>query len=758
MASLSPARFLGFNTAAAKPAAATPLFAVTVFVSAGLVFLVEPMIGKLLLPLLGGAPAVWNTSLAFFQVALLIGYAYAHLLQRLPSFKMQVGVHGVVLLLAALTLPLHISQVFGNPNPERPIIWLLGVLTLSVGAPFAVLSATAPLVQAWFALTAPRDPETGKAPQPYSLYAASNLGSLLALVAYPAVIEPLTRLSSQRFGWSLGYAALAALIMALGFTQKVQSSASDTGAETQVRTLRPALARMAGWVFLAAVPSSLMMGVTSYLSTDVATAPLLWVVPLALYLLTFIIAFSNKALLSPKTTLIVQAIAAALCLYFIPFQGLPIPMQLSVHLLCFFLTALMCHGALAAARPEPDHLTLFYLCVSLGGVIGGSFNAFLTPVIFPTVIEYPLVMVIACLARPGGFSAKFADLKKHEMACLAIGVIAGVTGLWLATILSDSPVTQTAFKLTCFTVLGCAMVLRDRGLWMAVLLGLMAAGGQIGETGRTLHIERSFFGVSKIIEANDPVLGPVRKMVHGITLHGAQAITPGRECQTMTYYNPSTAIGQTVTGLEARHPAMDMAVVGLGAGAMANYVRAGDRLAFYEIDPVVAKLANDPKYFTYTTQCAKGPLSFHMGDARLTLAPLPAGQLDLLMVDAFSSDAVPAHLLTVESVKMYLSKVKAGGVVMFHLSNRHLELRDPVIAAVTQAGGVALQQKSIAPNNNSAEAASSVVVIASPTAAGLAGFDADPRWTTRDPGDVKAWTDDYMNLIGAMLRHKDDNK
>jgi spermidine synthase len=544
------------------------------------------------------------------------------------------------------------------------------------------------------------------------------------------------------------------LIMGLGFTQKVQV----TQAETIARTARPTLTKMALWVFLAAVPSSLMMGVTSYLSTDVATAPFLWVVPLALYLLTFIIAFGNKAMLSPKTTLLVQAIAAALCLYFIPFQGLPIPMQLSVHLLCFFLTALMCHSALSAAKPEPDHLTLFYLCVSLGGVIGGSFNAFLTPVIFPTVIEYPLVMVLACLARPQGFSAEVFRLKKHEIACLAAGVIAGVTGLWLATQLGDNQVTQTGFKITCFIAIGAALVLRDRGLWMAVLLGLVAAGGQIGETGRVLHIERSFFGVSKIIETNDPVLGPVRKMVHGITLHGAQAISPDHECETMTYYNPSTAIGQTITGLEATHPSMDMAVVGLGAGAMANYVRAGDRLAFYEIDPVVAKLANDPKYFTYTSHCAKGPLSFHMGDARLTLSPLPTHQLDLLMVDAFSSDAVPAHLLTVESVKMYLSKVKPGGVVLFHLSNRHLELRDPVIAAIAEAGGVSLQQKSIAANNNTVETTSSVVVIASPTPEGLAHFHADPRWTTRDPGTVKAWTDDYMNVIGAMLRHKNDNK
>jgi hypothetical protein len=754
MASLSPSRLFGFSPAVAKPrTGATPLFAVTVFVSAGLVFLVEPMIGKLLLPLLGGAPAVWNTSLAFFQVALLLGYAYAHLLQRLPSFRMQVGVHGIVLLLAALTLPLHISRVFGDPDPARPIAWMLGVLTLSVGAPFAALSATAPLVQAWFALTAPRDAD-GKAPQPYSLYAASNLGSLLALVAYPAVIEPLTHLSSQRLGWSLGYVALAVLIMSLGLTQKVQAART----ETQVRTARPALAKMATWVFLAAVPSSLMMGVTSYLSTDVATAPFLWVVPLALYLLTFIIAFSSKALLSPSTTLIVQAIAACLCLYFIPFQGLPIPLQLSIHLLCFFLTALMCHSALSAARPEPDHLTLFYLCVSLGGVIGGSFNAFLTPVIFPTVIEYPLVVVLACLARPQGFSANVLKLKKYEMACLAAGVVAGVTGLWLATVLGDNTVTQTAFKITCFIAIGAALVLRDRGLWMAVLLGLVAAGGQIGETGRTVNIERSFFGVSKIIDANDPVLGPVRKMVHGTTLHGAQALTPGRECQTMTYYNPSTAIGQTITGLEAHNPSMNMAVVGLGAGAMANYVRASDHLAFFEIDPVVARLANDPKYFTFTTHCAKGPLSFHMGDARLTLAPLPTHQLDLLMVDAFSSDAVPAHLLTVESVKMYLSKVKPGGLVLFHLSNRHLELRDPVIAAIAEAGGVSLQQRSTAPSNKTVAATSSVVVIASPTAEGLATFRADPRWTTRDPGTVKAWTDDYMNLIGAMLRHKNDGK
>ena len=739
----------GFEIPAARSGLAqSPLFAATVFTSALLVFFVQPMVGKLLLPLLGGAPAVWNTAMAFFQVALLAGYGYAHLLQRYATFRWQVIVHGIVLVLAGLSLPLHVSGVLGSPSPQHPVLWMLGVLTLSIGAPFAALSATAPLVQAWFARAARPDATTGQPPEPYALYAASNLGSLLSLVAYPVLVEPLTHLTTQRLGWSAGYVVLAIMIVTLGLLQASRArpvAAHEKGAS-------PSLVKMALWIGLAAVPSSLMMGVTTYLSTDVASAPFLWVIPLALYLVTFILAFASKPAIRPGVILIGQAGGVCLCIYVMCFHNIDITLQLTVHLFCFFLTALMCHSALAAARPEPGQLTLYYFCMSLGGVVGGSFNAFLAPVLFSTVLEYPLVLALACLVRPWG---RGTPLTQREKIWLGFGML-DVAGLIVLVLLPyDNSVIQSLSTFLFAATLVTAFALRNRGLYMAVLIGLAAfAVQQAGQSGNQIVTERSFFGVVRLAETEDPLLGRVRRMTHGTTLHGAQALAKGRECQPLTYYAPATAIGQTITALQARSSKLDMAVVGLGVGTMSSYVRKGDRMAFYEIDPTVVRMATNPAYFTFISKCAQAPVSFHTGDARLTLAPLPAGQLDMLTVDAFSSDAVPAHLLTAEAIRMYLSKLKGDGVLLLHLSNRHLELRDPVIAAITKAGGVSLTQVSIKADQDSISQTASVVVIAARTEAGLKPFRADPRWTVRDPGKVKAWTDDYMNLIGAMLNHK----
>jgi hypothetical protein len=727
------------------------MFPLAVFLSASLVFLVEPMVGKLLLPLLGGAPAVWNTSLAFFQVALLAGYAYAHGLQRIASFRIQVLIHGAVLALAALTLPLHISRILGDPDPAHPILWILGTLTLSVGPAFAALSATAPLVQAWFARTSAPDPETGKPPEPYALYAASNLGSLLALIAYPVLVEPLLRLSTQRAGWSIGFAVFAAVMVCLGLIHRDARAPAEAAAPAQ----RPSIPKLAAWTLLAALPSSLMMGVTTYLSTDVATAPFLWVVPLTLYLLTFIVAFAARPVLRPSMVNVAQAIAVCACVYIMLPRETPIAVQLSVHLLSFFMTALVCHMALAAARPEPGQLTLFYLCMSVGGVVGGSFNAFVTPIIFPTVVEYPLVLVLACLARPwNGFK-----LSGRALAFLLAGVAAAAIVVAIAARPGAIIAWQTPIVVLFLGGLGCAFLLRDRAVWMVVVLAAMAFAGQcLSVSGRVLAVDRSFFGVSKVVASVDPRAGPIHEMVHGTTRHGAQETTPGRECTPMMYYTPQAPIGQALTSLQARKSGVDVGVVGLGAGTLASYVRPGDHMTYFEIDPTVIRLAGDPHYFTYLSHCARAPVAIRAGDARLTLAPLPQGRLDALFIDAFSSDAVPAHLLTVEAVRMYLSKVRPDGFVLFHVSNRHLELRDPVMAAIRQAGGVALEQTRIVDGPPSLIQSSSIVVVAARGEAGLAAFRKDRRWTARDPGNVAPWTDDYMNLIGAMLRRNDTGR
>ena len=754
----TPAAKTDRPAAKATGTSTSPLFTLTIFMSAALVFLVEPMVGKLLLPLLGGAPAVWNTSLAFFQVTLLLGYAYAHLLQRLPSLRFQVILHACVLGLAALSLPLHITSALGDPDPTHPVLWMLGALTLSIGGPFAALSATAPLVQAWFTLSSPADPITGKVKEPYALYAASNIGSLLALVAYPLVVEPLSHLSTQRLCWSIGFVGFGVLILSLGLTRQAVPHAAKSSLP---KIAAPTAGQMLIWVLLAAAPSSLMMGVTTYITTDIASAPFLWVVPLALYLITFILAFADKPFVTPKLLYLGQALALCVCIFMLPFAGGSILTKLIVHLFCFFLTGLICHVALAERRPDPRHLTLYYLCMSLGGVVGGSFNAFVAPVIFQTVIEYPLILVLATLARPWNMSKaswKSAfGLQKKQAYLLALGSLSAVCVILLANLAGGQFLGKLHLLVVGLMILQVAAVflLRDRAPFMTALLTLVVVSGlSVGANGQTLVTERSFFGVSRVAVTTDPRLGLLHLMYHGTTIHGAQALNPTLACTPMTYYAPQTGIGQTVTRLQAHSTSLNIAAIGLGAGIFSSYARATDHLTFYEIDPLVLKLATDPQDFTYTSHCAKSPVSFVLGDARLTLAHSSAGKLDMLLVDAFSSDAVPAHLLTREAMQMYLSKLRPDGVMVFNLTNRHLELRDPVIAAIQAAGGVALEQTYDNKDRNDLRSAHTVTVLAARSTAAIAAFHADPRWKTRDPGRTPAWTDDYTNLIGAFLAHK----
>jgi SAM-dependent methyltransferase len=738
------------------------LFAVTVFASAALVFLVEPMVAKLVLPRLGGSPSVWNTSLAFFQAALLAGYAYAHLLQRIRRVRGQVAVHVAVLVLAGLSLPLRIHEAFGPPSSEHPALWLLGVLAVSLGAPFAILSATAPLVQAWHARTV--GAEDGK--EPYVLYAASNLGSLLALLAYPIFVEPAFTLVGQRFGWSSGYLGFVLLMAALGLiltrTPEVAAQPHRTAEEGPAVRWRDRLA----WVALAAIPSSLMLGVTAHITTDVASAPFLWIVPLALYLTTFIIAFQAKPAIPPDVTLILQAAAVAGCTALLPFKSTFFPIQFSVHLLTFFLTALMCHQQLVARRPHPAHLTEFYFWMSLGGVVGGAFNAFLAPVIFNNVWEYPLVLALSVLARP----SSRGRLAPWGMAMLLLGAATALAApllmIWLSPHVSMTPVvgglTQNDFlelgvRVLVAIAVVCAFLSRRRTLVFFVLVALIAVAAQkAADRVDIRQTWRSFFGVLLQSQTEVPGLGgPVRMLAHGTTLHGAQAQDPRYRCRPLVYYTPSTPIGQVFTAVQKEKPAIRVGAVGLGTGSVAAYVRPGDHLTFFEIDPLVIRVSTDPNHFSYTTRCAKGPVDYVLGDARLTLAKQPEGQFDVLLIDAFSSDAVPAHLLTVEAVRGYLARLKPDGVLILHLSNRNLDLKGPAQAVARVAGGAAkiqeyrpLDAEKMVGTWESAEDA----VIVGRTPAALARFSGDPRWKPADPFKARAWTDDYTNLPGALYR------
>jgi SAM-dependent methyltransferase len=715
------------------------LFVVTVFISAALVFLVEPMVAKLVLPLLGGSPAVWNTCLAFFQIALLVGYLYAHLLQRLRSVRTQAFVHLAVLLAAALVLPLKISGLLGDPDTSRPILWLLGVLTLSLGAPFAVLSATAPLVQAWRArLAAPDDKR-----EPYALYAASNLGSLLALVAYPVIVEPSLTLHTQRLSWSVGYGVFALAIASLGLLAIRSAGRAPPAPVAEAEPVRW-LDRLA-WIGLAAAPSSLMMGTTTYLSTDVASAPFLWVVPLALYLLTFIIAFQAKPLIGRNSALLLQGAAAAACAYLIPFETNDIALQMFIHLSAFFLTALVCHQALVARRPPASQLTEFYLWMSVGGVIGGAFNAFLAPVIFDRVLEYPLVLVLAAFARPIGPRT----LPLWRWLVFVVSIATAISGAILVSFLGAGLVVKS---LLAVTLVG-AFVLRANSVVFAGLLAmLVVSASMVGDRVEVLQSWRSFFGVVRQSRVDVPKFANgIMMLSHGSTLHGAQAPAGPYGCKPLLYYAEETPIGQVFVKTKAARPMIAIGAVGLGTGTVSTYVRPTDKLTFFEIDPLIVKIASDPRHFSYISQCADGPIDFVLGDARLTVTRQPNDQFDILLIDAFSSDAIPAHLLTVEAVKTYLAKIKPDGIVILHLSNRNLDLRNPAQAVAIAAGGHALLQHHGAdPDKPFMWESSEDALIIARNEAALAPYASDPRWT-RAVATVRPWTDDYTNLIGSLI-------
>ncbi|WP_029416307.1 fused MFS/spermidine synthase [Brevundimonas bacteroides] len=736
------------------------LFALAIFTSAALVFTVQPMATKLVLPVLGGSPSVWNTAMVFFQAALLAGYAYAHGLQRISSMKVQMAVHLALLLLAALFLPLRISGLLGDPDPSAPIAWLLTTLAISIGAPFAVLSATAPLLQAWYARV-----RSGHADgqNPYVLYAASNLGSFLALVAYPALIEPLMTLSGQRATWSGGYAVFVLMVVALAAVAWRKGQGTIDAAPLE-RTAPIQWKEKFAWVLLAAAPASLMLGVTTHLSTDVASAPFLWVAPLGLYLLTFVIAFQNKPLIPLPITLVISAALGLTCLVFTAFRTGDWLMLFGLHLTTFFFLALMCHQRLAERRPRPDRLTEFYLLLSVGGVVGGAFTALLAPVIFDGVWEYPLMLVLVGLARP----LSRAPIRNTEVylfvlaavVCIAPPVLSAMFRVdwdfawWFSnTITSDMP-RLTQMVLTVALIAG--LLLRDRTPAYVAIAAMIALSTAYIARGYEAKVQdRSFFGVMRIGTTQDPRLGgEVHVLMHGTTLHGAQPRNPDFACMPSLYYSPYTPIGQVTQAVQQRAPGINMGVVGLGTGAMAGYKRPEDRLTFFEIDPLVDRLARDPDNFTFISNCAAGPVRTVLGDARLTLGHEAAGSYDLLLIDAFSSDAVPTHLLTVEAIQGYLNLLKPDGVVILHLSNRNLDITLPTAAAAQRLRVPNLhqiyQESDASPDMADA---STEALILSPTEEGLTEFRQTGRWQVIADTEVQPWTDDYVNLVGALWRH-----
>ena len=722
----------------------TLLFAAAMFVNALLLFLVQPMFAKLLLPQLGGSPAVWTTCMLFFQSALLAGYAYSHSLVRLRQPWQQAAVHLVVMALPILTLPIAVSATVSAA--EEPISSVLRLSTISVGAPFFALATSAPLLQRWFAAAYRPSPGVNGPTNvdPYFLYAASNIGSFASLLLYPTVIEPALALSTQTRIWSIAYAAAVLLTVACAAVMWLRAApASHRKAEATVADgERNAVtwSRRLRWIALAFVPSSLLLAVTAYFSTDVAAVPLLWVVPLALYLLTFVITFSSSG---PRVTAFCQRIFPLIVLYLAWMltseARLPLPAMLATHLTSFFVVSILCHGALAADRPATAHLTDFYLSLSVGGALGGVFNTLLAPALFNSVLEYPLALACGVLLLTIGAGTEPLTHRRWWLKPAIVAALTIAALKWPAEGIRASLITW--FLLLTAILVGYS-VSRERrrlGVCVLVMLGVYAVIGGRGFN-NVVYASRTFFGTYRVM--SDPGLKSFT-LFHGTTIHGQQSFGSS---EPLTYFHRESPIAQVLTTRPAGSVAA-VGVVGLGVGTLAAYAQPAQRWTFYEIDPEVERIARDARYFTHLHRCGSA-CTVVIGDARLTLQQRP-DKYDVMVLDAFSSDAIPIHLLTREAVEIYLSHLNQDGVLAIHISNNHLDLR-PVVAALGRDLGLTGRARFQDPRDPDRRRFPSMWAVVARSEAALGAVAADDNWEPLEAGSRRTWTDDFSNLWSVI--------
>ena len=743
---LAPAQSSGLRSAPA-------LFAATLFVSALLLFAVQPMFTKMVLPKLGGSPSVWSVAMVAFQTFLFIGYVYAHVLTRTLSPRRAAFVHLGFLALVAVSLPLGIAKGFDVPPADGVMFWLVGLFLASIGLPFIALSATAPLLQHWFVATG-----HPQARNPYVLYAASNLGSFCALLAYPFAIEPFLPLREQGVLWSAGFAVLTAGIAtaAVLASRRPEGSPAGMPSDTVALPIRERAWAWAAWTGLMAVPAGLCIAVTAFITTDLASAPFLWVLPLGLYLLTFVGVFRERSWLPH-----------ALVLHVLPYAVIPLVMTMlggvrlhwlaviTLNLAVFVLIALACHGEAYRRRPEPGRLTEFYLWTSFGGVIGGVFAGLVAPHVFNNVYEYPVLIAAGLLAIPGALSGGAARFARD--AGLPLILAAAIVAL--RTVFDGRiPVGTESGVEAVLVIVGLLLLLqakRPARFFGYVVLAFVVTGlCQAGMT--TIKTVRSFFGVHRVVETSN---GGARLLYHGTTIHGAEIVRDdGGMAATsrpapLTYYYFGGPLSEAVEAARgARGGLGRVAAVGLGTGSMACHKRDGERWTFFEIDPEVIRLAE--KDFRFLSAC--GPVEqIVAGDARITLAA-SSERYDMIVLDAFSSDSIPVHLLTREAFAGYLTRLAPNGVIAIHISNRQMELAS-IVSAVGSAEGLVAYLKQDDQANNFPQdfRANARVVALARSAADLGDLPARAGWRPLEPTPgVAAWTDDYSNVLGAILRKK----
>lgn len=826
----------------AAPRNALWVFTLTTFLSALLLFSIQPMFAKMVLPVLGGAPSVWAVAMLFFQAALLAGYLYAHLLNRYMGPETSGFVHLGVCLAALLTLPIALPVSFGEPPAGEPYLWQLGLFTVAVGLPFFAVSANAPLLQAWFSQTGHphgRDP--------YFLYAASNLGSLIALLGYPLVLEPAFGLRQLSGYWTGGFLALIMAIATSFFILRFSQGpvpASGGGSAPQAvnapAVAAPTWMQRLAWIGLALVPSALLTAFTNHVTTDIASAPLLWVLPLALYLLTFVLVFRERAIVTVPVALLIALGAAMMVKFYgerikgwdlswsvISYWGLgagalAILAQLltpgrsmqwlrGVHLVAvvlgllalaqtrheswfisapiglivFFASTMVAHRTLYEARPAAQHLTEFYLWMSLGGVLGGLFAALIAPQIFSEVFEYPILLALTMACRPGALNVRFVKERIDDLLVLWLAIAFSILAvIWGPRILGHMPALDTsqvpsaawwisgpmagwnALRVALYewgataavaALLGILLLLARRSptRQLVLALGMCAAVVLLPSGVRRSEAQRSYFGVYRVYASSGYNI-----LMHGTTLHGAQRIRNDAgevvvDTTPATYYHPTSPMAKSVE-LVREYVSQNggtkrFGVIGLGSGSLACLAGEGEQWRFFEIDPVMVGISRDPDNFTYLSSCQPNPPDIVIGDARLTMAKEKSGSFDLIIVDAFSSDAVPIHLMTAEALKLFLDKISDNGIAVLHISNRYLDL-DAVLGATVKlvpgAHGLIISDETA---DGSYASTSSTIAVFAKSEEALAPFRNLTELRELDAKGVRAWTDDFSDIIGPFL-------
>ncbi len=709
------------------------VYTAAIFLSAVLIFWLEPMFPKAILPLMGGTPATWVTALMFYQAVLLLGYSYCFLLTRWAPFRVQAGIHVALLALAAIALPPALPAA-PSGLAHLPVLQVVFMLTVGAGLPLFALSATAPLAQHWFSRTGHRN-----ARDPYFLYAASNVGGLGALLAYPVLIEPHIGLREQATLWTIGCGLFAAIIVGCIVLGR---PAAQAGVPVTDTAPAPSAGRRWMWLLLAAVPSSLLSGTTTRITTDIAAGPLFWVVPLALYLLTFVLAFARWRILPMRLVLLIQPVVLApvIITTFGGEQLIRAWDEVAAMVLLLFLSAYICHARLADIRPGAERSSEFYLMIALGGLLGGTFNALVAPNVFSDVTEYPLALVLAIALRPPA-----APGKPHWLRDLGIPLAAGLVA---AAVLLFTPTDHMrmvtgliglAFAVGLVLIAG-SPVRFAAGLAVAFIISLAPTLAF-----PPLDQQRNFFGVVKVLydAPHDMIL-----MVNGSTSHGGQLRAPDKRRELTSYYGARGPYGDVIAVRTAQGRANDIAAIGLGAGTVACSGPPEARWTFFEINPVVVEMARNPRFFSFLADC-RPDARVLTGDGRLLLAR-ENQRFDLIVLDAFSSDAIPMHLLTLEAFDIYFSKLKPDGMVAVNISNKFVNL-NPVLAALAEHRGFSAIGRFDKVNDPVIHSSRWVAIARDP--ATLAPVLARPGWTRLAPDRDLVWTDDKSGLFQLLNVH-----